>query len=43
MGGFHDDNKEGQGTLYLSNNEKFEGFFIADLVSGPGKFFKRNG
>ncbi|CAD8063264.1 unnamed protein product [Paramecium sonneborni] len=43
VGLFHDDNKEGQGTLYLSNGDKFEGNFLQDLVSGPGKYIKSNG
>ena len=43
VGLFHEDNKEGQGTLFLSNGDKFEGNFLQDLVSGPGKYIKSNG
>ncbi|CAK75462.1 unnamed protein product (macronuclear) [Paramecium tetraurelia] len=43
VGQFNDDNKEGQGTLYLSNGEKFEGTFLQDLISGFGRYFKANG
>ncbi|CAD8152519.1 unnamed protein product [Paramecium pentaurelia] len=43
FGQFHEDNKEGQGTLFLSNGDKFEGNFLQDLVSGPGKYIKANG
>ncbi|CAD8067168.1 unnamed protein product [Paramecium sonneborni] len=43
VGLFHEDNKEGQGVLYLSNGDKFEGNFLQDLVSGPGKYIKANG
>jgi len=42
-GEFKEDNKEGYGTLLLSNGEKFSGTFKEDFVTGPGTFFKRNG
>lgn len=42
-GGFHDDNKEGNGILYLSNGERLEAYFLGDLVCGPGVFYKKNG
>jgi hypothetical protein len=42
-GEFKDDNKEGFGTLYLSNGEKFSGTFKKDFVNGPGTFFKLDG
>lgn len=35
--------KNGKGTLFLSNGEKFEGTFVADSVEGPGVFYCRNG
>jgi hypothetical protein len=35
--------KNGRGTLYLSNGEKFVGEFIADVVEGLGTFYCQNG
>ncbi|CAD8149752.1 unnamed protein product [Paramecium pentaurelia] len=43
VGQFYDDNKEGQGILYLSNGDKFDGTFIQDLISGLGRYIKVNG
>jgi len=39
-GDFIDDNKEGMGTLYLSNNDKFSGCFVNDLVHGRGTYYR---
>ena len=36
-------NKEGIGSLYLSNDEKFTGQFSNDLVEGHGKFYRQDG
>ncbi|CAD8082848.1 unnamed protein product [Paramecium sonneborni] len=41
-GEFNDDNKEGQGTLYLSNGEKFCGQFFKDYINGFGLFHTQN-
>ncbi|CAD8171065.1 unnamed protein product [Paramecium octaurelia] len=41
-GEFNDDNKEGQGTLYLSNGEKFCGQFLKDYINGFGLFHTKN-
>lgn len=38
-GNFRDDNKEGHGTLFLSNGEKFIGTFDKDFVNGPGTYY----
>lgn len=35
--------KNGKGVLYLSNGERFEGTFVADIVEGPGIFYCLNG
>ena len=35
-GMFYDDNKEGTGTLYLTNGEKYYGQFQKDFVNGSG-------
>ncbi|CAD8064056.1 unnamed protein product [Paramecium sonneborni] len=43
VGEFNQDNKEGQGILYLSNGDRFEGNFLQDLLNGPGKYIKKNG
>ncbi|CAK73287.1 unnamed protein product (macronuclear) [Paramecium tetraurelia] len=43
IGQFNQDNKEGQGTLYLSNGDRFEGNFLQDLINGPGRYIKKNG
>jgi hypothetical protein len=42
-GNFVEDFKEGFGTLYLANGEKFIGEFKQDMVSGQGKFVLKNG
>lgn len=43
QGEFKDDNKEGYGTLHLSNGEKFAGVFKRDFVNGTGTFYKLDG
>lgn len=43
QGGFHDDNKEGMGTLQLSNGDTFYGYFLSDMASGPGKYITKKG
>ncbi|EGR33677.1 protein kinase domain protein [Ichthyophthirius multifiliis] len=42
-GQFKDDNKEGFGTLFLSNGEKFCGLFQRDNANGTGSFFCKDG
>lgn len=42
-GQFKDDNKEGVGTLFLTNGEKFVGNFYKDYVNGPGTFYNLYG
>ena len=37
-GGFVDDNKEGNGVLYLSNRDRFEGEFKDDMAHGQGTY-----
>ena len=37
------DKKEGFGTLYLTNGEKFAGNFEEDEAKGFGNFYKING
>ena len=37
------DLKNGSGSFFLSNGEKFEGAFLDDAVHGEGKFYKLNG
>lgn len=38
-GEFVDDNKEGIGCLYLSNQEKYVGQFQNDLIHGQGTYY----
>ena len=38
LGDFLDDNKEGIGTIFLSNGDKFTGNFENDFVHGSGTF-----
>ena len=40
---FAEDFKEGYGTLFLANGEKFVGEFQQDMVSGKGEFHRING
>jgi hypothetical protein len=42
-GEFADDNKEGLGTIYFANAEKYTGTFKNDLAHGKGTFFKSDG
>lgn len=42
-GNFDQDNKEGQGTLYLTNGERFVGTFQKDFINGAGIFYCVNG
>jgi len=42
-GDFLDDNKEGIGTLYLSNGDVFTGEFKNDLVHGKGTYIPAEG
>jgi hypothetical protein len=35
--------KQGHGTLYLSNGEKFTGKFENNQANGNGTFYKKNG
>ena len=42
-GQFYDDNKEGQGTMFLSNGERFVGAFSKDFIEGAGLFYCKNG
>ena len=37
------DKKEGYGTLYFTNGDKFSGCFSGDIVEGFGTFTKREG
>ena len=34
--------KEGFGTLYLTNGEKFVGLFKSDMLNGNGSYHKNN-
>lgn len=43
VGYFLNDLKNGSGTFFLANGEKFEGAFLDDAVHGEGKFYKLNG
>lgn len=43
QGEFKDDNKEGYGTMFLSNGEKFTGIFKRDFVNGSGMFYRLDG
>lgn len=38
VGNFKNDLKDGQGALYLSNNECYKGEFNQDYVDGHGTF-----
>ncbi|EAR84475.1 protein kinase (macronuclear) [Tetrahymena thermophila SB210] len=42
-GGFLDDQKQGQGILYLSNGNRFIGGFLNDMVEGIGIFVNQEG
>ncbi|CAK68131.1 unnamed protein product (macronuclear) [Paramecium tetraurelia] len=42
-GNFWMDNKEGQGSLHLTNGERFVGQFERDLINGRGVFYRRDG
>ena len=42
-GSFYDDSKNGQGKMYLSNGEVFEGGFKNDVVWGEGTLLRRDG
>jgi hypothetical protein len=38
-GSFHKDSKDGLGTIYLSNGDKFFGLFRNDRANGKGIYF----
>ena len=38
-----EDFKEGYGTLFLANGEKYIGEFSQDMVNGLGSFLRLNG
>lgn len=40
LGQFFEDSKNGNGVLYLSNGERFEGEFVNDAIHGEGIFIK---
>ena len=42
QGEFKNDAKDGIGTLYLVNNDKFCGYFSEDQVHGKGKYTINN-
>eukprot|EP01017_Pseudomicrothorax_dubius_P048293 TRINITY_DN8765_c0_g2_i3.p1 TRINITY_DN8765_c0_g2~~TRINITY_DN8765_c0_g2_i3.p1 ORF type:complete len:177 (-),score=48.14 TRINITY_DN8765_c0_g2_i3:162-653(-) len=42
-GEFVEDNKEGLGSLFLTNNERYYGEFKNDFVHGRGNFYKLDG
>eukprot|EP01017_Pseudomicrothorax_dubius_P015173 TRINITY_DN1759_c0_g1_i4.p1 TRINITY_DN1759_c0_g1~~TRINITY_DN1759_c0_g1_i4.p1 ORF type:complete len:227 (+),score=58.37 TRINITY_DN1759_c0_g1_i4:103-783(+) len=42
-GEFYEDNKEGLGTLFLTNNECFTGEFRNDVADGKGTFHRIDG
>ncbi|CAD8101391.1 unnamed protein product [Paramecium primaurelia] len=42
-GSFKMDNKEGQGSLHLTNGERFVGCFERDLINGKGVFYRMDG
>jgi len=42
-GQFFDDNKEGFGSLFLTNSELYSGNFKNDLVNGQGTFYQKDG
>lgn len=37
------DQKDGFGTLYMRNGDKFSGCFIKDIIEGYGTFSAKNG
>lgn len=37
------DEKNGHGRLFFSNNEIFEGYFRNDQIEGPGSFYSVDG
>ncbi|CAK61526.1 unnamed protein product (macronuclear) [Paramecium tetraurelia] len=43
VGQFYDDNKNGQGTLYLLNGDRFEGSFQDDQAQGQGRYISIGG
>ncbi|CAD8176064.1 unnamed protein product [Paramecium octaurelia] len=43
VGQFYDDNKNGQGTLYFLNGDRFEGNFQDDNVQGQGRYISIGG
>ncbi|CAD8073265.1 unnamed protein product [Paramecium sonneborni] len=43
VGQFYDDNKNGSGTLYFFNGDRFEGHFQDDQVQGQGRFISIGG
>ena len=42
-GTFSDDNKEGKGTLFLTNGENFMGNFKNDAINGNGVYYGKDG
>ncbi|CAD8063171.1 unnamed protein product [Paramecium primaurelia] len=43
VGQFYDDNKNGLGTLYFLNGDRFEGYFQDDQVQGQGRYISIGG
>ncbi|CAD8083713.1 unnamed protein product [Paramecium sonneborni] len=43
VGQFYDDNKNGSGTLYFFNGDRFEGHFQDDQIQGQGRFISIGG
>ncbi|CAD8167607.1 unnamed protein product [Paramecium octaurelia] len=43
VGQFYDDNKNGQGTLYFLNGDRFEGCFQDDQAQGQGRYISIGG
>ena len=42
-GNFENDNKSGEGRLFLSNGEEFKGHFDNDFINGRGVFTTKDG
>lgn len=43
LGHFVDDMKQGEGKLFFSNGEYYEGHFEADVINGKGTFHTMDG
>jgi hypothetical protein len=41
-GSFIEGRKEGEGVIYLTNGEKYVGWFRNDVIEGPGDFYRKD-